>query len=52
MFIIAVVFVIVKAEAACVDFEDVLGLYTAARERIHFGEDVSALYAIEYSALA
>ena len=52
MFIIAVVFVIVKAEAACVDFEDVLGRYAVARERIHFGEDVSALYVSEYSALA
>lgn len=52
MFIIAAVFVIVKAEAACVVFEDVLGRYVVARERIYFGEDVSALYAIEYSALA
>ena len=52
MFIIAAVFVIVKAEAACVVFEDVLGRYAVARERIHFGEDVSALYVSEYSVLA
>ena len=52
MFIIAAVFVIVKAEAACVAFEDVLGRYAAARDRIHFGEDVSALYVSEYSVLA